>query len=51
VISLLKLNACVPAWKLRSDVFLAVCKKKSKAVPLHAMKAPVERGGVAPTHS
>jgi hypothetical protein len=26
-------------------------KKKSKAVPLHAMEALVGRGGIAPTHS
>jgi hypothetical protein len=26
-------------------------KKKSKAVPLHAMEADGERGGIAPTHS
>jgi hypothetical protein len=26
-------------------------KKKSKAVPLHAMEAHGARGGVAPTHS
>jgi hypothetical protein len=26
-------------------------KKKSKAVPLHAMEAPGGRGGIAPTHS
>jgi hypothetical protein len=25
--------------------------KESKAVPLHAMKAPGGRGGIAPTHS
>jgi hypothetical protein len=26
-------------------------KKKSKAVPLHAMEAHGGRGGIAPTHS
>jgi hypothetical protein len=26
-------------------------QKKSKAVPLHAMEALGERGGIAPTHS
>jgi hypothetical protein len=26
-------------------------KKKSKAVPLHAMEAPGGRGDIAPTHS
>jgi hypothetical protein len=26
-------------------------KKKGKAVPLHAMKAPGGKGGIAPTHS
>jgi hypothetical protein len=26
-------------------------KKKSKAVPLHAMEAHWRRGGIAPTHS
>jgi hypothetical protein len=28
-----------------------VTKKKSKAVPLHAMEAHGVRGGIAPTHS
>jgi hypothetical protein len=30
---------------------LVLCKKKSKAVPLHAMEAHARRGGIAPTHS
>jgi hypothetical protein len=30
---------------------LFVIKKKSKAVPLHAMEAHGGRGGIAPTHS
>jgi hypothetical protein len=29
---------------------LEMKKSKSKAVPLHAMKAPGGRGGIAPTH-
>jgi hypothetical protein len=30
---------------------LLVLLSKSKAIPLHAMKAPGGRGGIAPTHS
>jgi hypothetical protein len=31
--------------------FYVKVKKKSKAVPLHAMEALGGRGGIAPTHS
>jgi hypothetical protein len=32
-------------------IFMIKVKKKSKAVPLHAMEAHGGRGGIAPTHS
>jgi hypothetical protein len=35
-----------------SSIIFSLCsKKKSKAVPLHAMEAFGGRGGIAPTHS
>jgi hypothetical protein len=39
--------------KLKCDVLcdLFGSKKKSKAVPLHAMEAHGGRGGIAPTHT
>jgi hypothetical protein len=49
-----------PKLSIASDPFhlknshsrhIGICKSKSKAVPLHAMKAHGGRGGIAPTHS
>jgi hypothetical protein len=37
--------------KLKSNGDKASFFKQSKAFPLHAMKAPGRRGGIAPTHS
>jgi hypothetical protein len=33
------------------DAMSVKSKVESKAVPLHAMKVPGGRGGIAPTHS
>jgi hypothetical protein len=32
-------------------LYLKILNKKNKAVPLHAMEAHGERGGIAPTHT
>jgi hypothetical protein len=49
-----KLNSLNSSMQGRKEHLISASdkmKKKSKAVPLHAMEAHGGRGGVAPTHS
>jgi hypothetical protein len=49
--NLLFVQLLSPDHVSKSSKHIKKSKKKSKAVPLHAMEAHGERGGIAPTHS